>query len=125
VIELLFQSVIWVMAIAMSIFAYVIIYKVYHVMAGDSATWMLVLSIFVPLAQLVLFSILAFSKKYPKPIPVPPSMDYQGYPEEGAVAYPKPTVQEATEEKTDAVTADTQSEPALPQTAQEQIGGEE
>lgn len=83
VIEMLFQSVIWVMAIAMSIFSYVILYKIYHVMAGDSATWMLALTIFVPVAQSVLFLILAFSKKYPKPIPVPPSMDYQGYPEEG------------------------------------------
>ena len=121
-VDMFFQSAIWILAIAMSILVYVILYKIYHVMAGDSATWMLALTIFVPVAQSVLFLILAFSKKYPKPIPVPSSMDYQGYPEEGAMMYPQSTAQEANEEQTD---ADTQSEPALPQTAQEQIGGEE
>ena len=65
VVQLIADGVIIAMATAVTIICYVILYKLYHVMAGSSATWMLILSILVPVSQLVLLLVLAFSKKYP------------------------------------------------------------
>lgn len=47
----------------------IVLYKFYHVLAGKSATWMLVVTILVPVSQLVIMLILAFSKKYPVECP--------------------------------------------------------
>lgn len=65
VVQLIADGVIIALATALTIICYVILYKLYHVMAGSSATWMLILSILVPVSQLVLLLVLAFSKKYP------------------------------------------------------------
>ena len=65
VVQLIADGVIIAMATAVTIICYVILYKLYHVMAESSATWMLILTILVPVSQLVLLLVLAFSKKYP------------------------------------------------------------
>jgi hypothetical protein len=65
VVQLIADGVIIALATALTIICYVILYKLYHVMAGSSATWMLILTILVPVSQLVLLLVLAFSKKYP------------------------------------------------------------
>ena len=62
---LLFCALLFVWLAAYYLVAYLVLYKIYRRMAGTNAKWMLVLSIFVPVAQLVILAVLAFSKKYP------------------------------------------------------------
>ncbi|MBP3321336.1 MAG: hypothetical protein J6M12_03190 [Clostridia bacterium] len=64
-VQIVFNFLVYAMMIVVMIFGYIVLYKLYHVMAGSSATWMLILSIFVPVAQLVIMLLLAFSSKYP------------------------------------------------------------
>ena len=55
-----------VLALSFSVLAYIVYYKVYHVMAGKNAWWMLLLTIlFSPVAEIVILLVLAFSKKFP------------------------------------------------------------
>ncbi|MBQ8399438.1 MAG: hypothetical protein IJX08_05645 [Clostridia bacterium] len=64
----------------------IVIYKLYHAMAGKNAWWMLLLTALVPLAQQVILLVLAFSKKYPQELAaveavedvVPPADALQG-----------------------------------------------
>ena len=44
----------------------IVLYKVYHAMAGRHAVWMLLLSLFVGLASTVILLVLAYSKKFPQ-----------------------------------------------------------
>ena len=78
VVQLIADGVIIAMATAVMIICYVILYKLYHVMAGSSATWMLILTILVPVSQLVLLLVLAFSKKYPVAVPTPSEVVFVG-----------------------------------------------
>ena len=50
-----------------SVVYYLVIYRVYRMMAGKHAVWMLLLSIFAGSAVTVIAAILGFSKKFPLP----------------------------------------------------------
>ena len=53
------------MVLVLCIVRWIILYKIYRVMADDHAVWMLVLSIFFGLATPVLLMVLAFCSKFP------------------------------------------------------------
>ena len=68
-VELIFYFLNSLLTIASTVLTAVVFYKIYHRMAGKSAIWMTLLSVFVPFAQTVLLVVLAFSKKYPVAVP--------------------------------------------------------
>lgn len=78
VVQLVYEAVLMAMAVVIMVVGYVVFYKVYHAMAGESATWMIVLTILVPVSQLVLLLVLAFSKKYPVAVPTPSEVVFVG-----------------------------------------------
>jgi hypothetical protein len=69
-VELIFYFFNSLLTLATTVLTAVVFYKIYHRMAGKSAIWMTLLSVFVPFAQTVLLVVLAFSKKYPVAVPV-------------------------------------------------------
>lgn len=78
VVQLVYEAVIMALAFVVMVVGYVVFYKVYHAMAGESATWMIVLTILLPVSQLVIMLILAFSKKYPVAVPTPSEVVFVG-----------------------------------------------
>ena len=67
-----FYVVVVALGIALSVVEYMAIYRIYRIMAGKSAVWMLLLSIFVSVAGTVLIVMLGFSSRYPvKPVDEP------------------------------------------------------
>lgn len=69
IVELMFYFFEFLLTIVSIALMAVVFYKIYHRMAGESAIWMTLLSVFVPLAQQVILLVLAFSKKYPVAVP--------------------------------------------------------
>lgn len=63
----LFFVLMFTIAAIYSVVYYLVIYRVYRMMAGKNAVWMLLLSIFVNAAVTVIAAILGFSKKFPLP----------------------------------------------------------
>ncbi|MBQ8215341.1 MAG: hypothetical protein IJX59_01850 [Clostridia bacterium] len=58
-------------AIALSVVQYIVLYKIFHVMAGEHAVWMLILSILVSNAYSVILLVLGLVKKFPLYTPEP------------------------------------------------------
>ena len=62
---LLFAFLIFAAAIAVIVLRFMAMYRLYRLMAGQHAPWMLILSIFVDLAPTVILCVLGFSSKFP------------------------------------------------------------
>ncbi|MBP3321332.1 MAG: hypothetical protein J6M12_03170 [Clostridia bacterium] len=58
--------VFFAMLLVICIVMWIVLYKIYHVMAGGNAVWMLILSIFFGLATPIILLVLAFSSKFPR-----------------------------------------------------------
>ncbi len=65
ILLLLFYVLLLACAVALSVVQYIVLYKLYHVMTGENAVWMLLLSLFVSGASSVILLVLGFSKKFP------------------------------------------------------------
>ena len=65
VLLVLFYLLLLVCAVAMSVVQYIVLYKVFHVMMGEHAVWLLILCIFVSGALPVVLFVLGIVKKFP------------------------------------------------------------
>ena len=65
VLLVLFYLLLLVCAVAMSVVQYIVLYKVFHVMMGEHAVWLLILCILVSGALPVVLFVLGIVKKFP------------------------------------------------------------